>query len=218
MRNRIAGIVLSASAAALAIGLSATSALAATSITVKVTGGGTSSASASKTVLSDNGVNVTCTTSGSTKASTASTTVKNQTKTGNAPLKVGTATKLTFNNCTGPLGPVTATPVAEPYSVNANSKTNGSGQTDATISGIKVNVSMTGCSFTVTGKAPGVYSNSKHTLTMEPSSKLPIKPLSTAQLTVSNVNGCAGVVNNGDHPTYTSTYTLKPATLTIKSS
>jgi hypothetical protein len=218
MRKRVVGILLSGSAAALAIGLSTTSALAATSLTVTVTGGGTATASASSTVLSDNGVNVTCSTSGSTKASTASTTVSNGTKKGNAPLKIGTNSKLKFNNCTGPLGAVTAKPTAEPYSVNTNSKTNGSGQTDATISGIKVNVSMTACSFTVTGSTPGVYSNSKHTLTLEPASKLPIKPLTTAQLTVSNVNGCAGVVSNGDHPTYTSTYKLKPATLTIKSS
>jgi hypothetical protein len=44
---------------------------------------------------------------------------------------------------------------------------------------------------------------------------LPITPLNTARLTVSNVAGCAGLVLNGDHATFTVTYTLSPATLTI---
>jgi hypothetical protein len=218
MRKRIASMLLTGGGAALALCLSATAASAATSITVKVTGGGTFTASAATTTLKDGSVTVTCTTSGTTPASTASTTVKNQTTTGNAPLKIGTAKNLKFNNCTGPLGSVTATPTAEPYPVDANSTTNGSGQTDAVIAKVDVNVSMTDCTFTVTGKAPGVYSNSNHTLTMEPSSKLPVKPLSPAQLTVSNVSGCLGVVSNGDHPTYTSTYTLSPGTLKISSS
>jgi len=46
--------------------------------------------------------------------------------------------------------------------------------------------------------------------------KLPITALNKAQLTVSNVNGCAGVVNNGDHPTYVGTYTVSRH-FTIKS-
>jgi hypothetical protein len=68
---------------------------------------------------------------------------------------------------------------------------------------------MAGCSFTVTGSAPGFYTNGTHKLTLTP--KLPITPLNTARLTVGNVNGCAGLVSNGDHPSYKSTYTLSRA-------
>ena len=68
---------------------------------------------------------------------------------------------------------------------------------------------MTGCSFNVTGSAPGYYTNGSHTLTLTP--KLPNKALNKAQLTISGVSGCAGLVSNGDHPTYTSTYTLSRA-------
>lgn len=215
MRKRMTGIVLAGSAAAIAIGLSATSALAATALTVKVTGGGSFTGTASKTVLSDNGVNVTCSSKGSKAASTAKGSIKTGTIKGAAPLKVAPVSGLTFNNCTGPLGAVTAKPVKEPYALRVDSKTNGSGQTAGMITGVSVQVSMTACSFTVTGSAPGYYSNSKHTLNMTP--KPPVKLLNSAKLTVSNVNGCAGVVHNGDHPTYTATYTLKPATVTIKS-
>jgi hypothetical protein len=214
MRKRIASMLLTGGGAALALCLSATAASAATSITVTVTGGGKFTASAATTTLKDGSVSVTCSTSGSTPASTASTTIKNQKKTGNAPLKGGTATNLKFNNCTGPLGAVTATPVDEPYPVNADSVTS-SNSTAVTISKVDVNVSMTDCTFTVTGAAPGDYNNSTHELNMTP--KPTPKNLTAAKLTVSNVSGCLGVVSNGDHPTYTSTYSVTPATLNISS-
>ena len=195
-------------AAILAVGLSATPAFAATSLTVKVTGGGNYTATTTKTVLSDNGVNVTCKSTKSAAASKASGSLPNATTKGNAPVKVGTAAKLAFNNCTGPLGKVTTKVEALPYAVNANSVTNSKGETAATISGTKIAVSTTDCSFLVTGSAPGFYTNSNHTLTM--TSKSPVKGIVKAQLTVSKVNGCLGVVKNGDHPTYTATYTVSP--------
>ena len=74
---------------------------------------------------------------------------------------------------------------------------------------------MTGCSFKVTGSAPGFYTNSTHKLSLTP--KLPNTPLNKGRLTVSGVNGCAGLVNNGDHPSYTSTYTVSRAVV-IKAS
>jgi hypothetical protein len=67
----------------------------------------------------------------------------------------------------------------------------------------------------VTGSAPGFYTNSKHTLTLTP--KPPVKLLVKGQLTISNVTGCAGAVNNGDHPTYVATYKVNRH-ITIKSS
>jgi hypothetical protein len=212
--KRATNILLTAASAGAVVGLCAAPALAATTLTVKVSNGGTYTATASKTVLSDNGVNVTCTSSGTTPASKASGTVATATHTGTSPVTIGTVSKLAFNNCSGPLGAVHTTVQALPYSLKVDSKTNGSGQTDGIITGAKVQVSMTGCSFTVTGSAPAFYTNSTHKLTV--TKKLPITPLNKAQLTVSNVNGCAGLVSNGDHPTYTSTYTVSRH-FTIKS-
>jgi hypothetical protein len=83
------------------------------------------------------------------------------------------------------------------------------------ITGVNTSVSTTGCSFNVTGSAPGFYTNSTHTLTLTP--KLPITPLNKAQLTVSGVSGCSGLVNNGDHPAFNGSYKISRA-IVIKSS
>ena len=212
--KRASTVLSTLAAAGAVVGLSAAPAMAATTLTVKVASGGTYTATASKTVLTDGSVSVTCTTSGSTPASKTSGTVATATHTGTSPVKIGTAAKLAFNNCSGPLGAVTTTVQNLPYAISVDSKTNGSGQTDGIISGVKVAVSMTGCSFTVTGSTPGFYTNSTHKLSV--TNKLPIKALNTAQLTVSGVVGCAGLVNNGDHPTYVGTYTVSRH-FTIKS-
>jgi hypothetical protein len=216
-----AGSVLFAGAAAAAmVALTASSALAATTLTVKVTGGGNYNGAANKTVLTDGtgatAVSVTCVTKGKSKASTASGKINNGTHKGAAPVVVGTAAKLSFNNCPGPLGQVTTKIHKTPYKISVDSKTNSKGQTDGIISGINVSVKNAACAFTVTGSSPGYYTNKTHTLTMTP--KLPIKPLVKAQLTISGVNsGCLGVIKNGQHPTFTSTYSLSLKT-TIKSS
>jgi hypothetical protein len=203
IRRRAGGAALVVAASALAVGLGATTALAGT-LTVKVTNGGSYTASSKSTVLTDNGVSVTCT---SSKASgSIPTKTYNSAKT---PVTVGTAAKLSFSGCTGPLGSVTVKVNKLPYKVRVDSKTNGKGQTDGMVSGVNTTVSMTGCSFTVTGSAPGYYTNKSHTLTM--TSKLPNKALNKAQLTISNVNGCSGLVNNGDHPTYTAAYKVSRA-------
>ncbi len=204
-----------ATAVAAVVGLSAVPALASTPLTVKVSGGGSYTAKTAKTVLSDHGINVTCSTRGKTQASTASGKIPNGTHKGKAPVQVGTATKLAFGNCTGPLGRVTTTIEKTPYLVSVDSKTTRKGQTDGFISGVKVKVKMAACSFMVTGSAPGFYLNSKHTLNM--TSKLPAKPTTKAKLTVSGVSGCGGIVSNGDHPGFTGTFTLSRKG-TIKSS
>jgi hypothetical protein len=211
IRKRAGSALFVVAAVAMAIGLGATTALATSAtLTVKVTNGGTYTASSSKTVLTDNGVSVTCT------GSKASGTIPTKTYTNaTTPVTVGTTAKLSFTGCTGPLGAVTVKVNALPYKVRVDSKTNSSGQTDGMVSGANTSVSMTGCSFKVTGSAPGFYTNGKHTLTL--TNKLPIKPLNSARLTISNVSGCAGLVNNGDHPTYKSTYTVSRA-IVIKAS
>jgi hypothetical protein len=208
-------IALLTGTTATVVGLGAASALAATTLTVKVSGGGTYTAKAAKTVLTDGHVSVTCSAKGSTPGSQASGTIASATHKGASPVNVGPASKLVFNNCTGPLGKVTTKIESLPYKVNVDSKTTSKGDTDGLITGVKVAVKMVGCAFTVTGSAPGYYANSKHTLNM--TSKLPTKAGSSAKLTVSGVNGCEGLVKNGDHPTYVSTYTLSRK-ITIKSS
>jgi hypothetical protein len=186
-------------AAALAALLGATTSLAATTtLKAKVSNGGSYTATASKTVLSDNGVNVTCTSVGTTPALKATGSIPSGTTQGTSPLKIGTVGTLAFHNCTGPLGKVTTKVGKLPYSFKVDSATNSKGQTDVLVSGVSTSVSMTGCAFTVTGSAPGFYTNSTHTITL--TSSLPVKPLNTARLTVGNVVGCAGIVKNGDHP------------------
>jgi hypothetical protein len=216
IRKRAAGAVFASAATAMVIAFGASTALAATTLTVTVTNGGSYTATTNKTVLSDNGVNVNCTSTSTLKASKGTGTIATATHKGTSPVSVGTVKTLAFNNCTGPLGKVTTTVnTSTPYPVKVDSKTNTSGQTAGMITGVKVHVTMTGCSFNVTGSAPGFYTNGKHTLTVTP--KPPVKPLNTAQLTVGSVSGCAGLVHNGDHPTFTGTYTVSRA-IVIKSS
>jgi hypothetical protein len=219
--KRVSAMLLASAGAAAVIGMATAPALAspaaakATKLTATVSGGGSYTATTAKTTLSNRGVNVTCTAKGKTPGSSASGKIPNGTTTGNSPVTVGSATKLAFNNCTGPLGKVTTKIMSLPYKVDVDSKTNSKGQTDGFITGVKVGVKMTGCSFTVTGAAPGFYTNSKHTLTI--TGKLPVKPLNKEQLTVSGVNGCAGLVKNGDHPGFVATYTLNlKGTITVK--
>jgi hypothetical protein len=213
--KRASNLLLIAATAGALVGLSAAPAMAATTLKVRVSNGGTYTAKASKTVLTDKGVSVTCTSTSTKPASKATGTVATATHTGTSPVKIGTVATLSFNHCSGPLGTVHTTIKALPYSLKVDSTTNSSGQTDGMITGTKVHVSMNGCSFDVTGSAPGFYTNSTHKLTI--TKKLPITPLNKAQLTVSNVSGnsCV-VVTNGDHPTFTSTYTVSRH-FTIKS-
>jgi hypothetical protein len=211
IRTRAGSALLVVTATAATIGLGATMALAASAtLTAKVTNGGSYTAKSSNTVLTDNGVSVTCT------SSTASGTIPTKTYTNaTTPITVGTSAKLSFSGCTGPLGAVTVKVNKLPYKVQADSKTNSKGQTDGMVAGANTSVSMTGCSFKVTGAAPGYYTNGSHTLNLTPT--LPNKPLNKAQLTISGVSGCATLVHNGDHPAYKGTYTISRA-IVIKAS
>ncbi len=215
--KRVSGALATAAAAIALIGLSATPAMASTTLTATVKGGGSITAVASKTVLSNGTgakkVSVTCATKGKTDASKASGSITNGTHKGASPLAVGTTTALSFGNCTGPVGTVTTKVETSKFKISVDSKTTGSGDTDGIVGPVTVKVSMTGCSFIVKGSAPGYYDNANHTLHVTAS--LPTKALSSAQLTVSGVSGCFGLVANGDHPSYTSTYTVSRK-ITIK--
>jgi hypothetical protein len=207
--RRVSGVLATAAAVAAVVGLSATPAMASTTLTAKVSGGGSITAVASKTVLSNGSgakkVSVTCTTKKKTDASKATGSISNGTHKGAEPL-VGKTTKLSFGNCTGPVGAVKTKVEALSYKISVDSKTTKKGDTDGIIGPVKVHVSMTGCSFNVTGTAPGFYDNANHTLHVTPF--LPTKALKKAQLTISGVSGCFGLVSNGNHPSYVSTYTV----------
>lgn len=209
MRRRAGGALITLAAAAMTVVMGATSAMAATTLTVRVTHGGTYTATTNKTVLSNRGVNVTCTSTSTVKASTGKGTIPTATRTGTSPVRVGSVSSLNFRHCTGPLGTVTTSVRKLPYSVKVDSTTTSTGKTDGMITGVNVHVSMLGCSFNVTGSAPGYYNNSDHTLHM--TATLPKTPLNTARLTVGGVSGCAGLVQNGDHPKYTGTYKVSRA-------
>jgi len=204
MRKGVNRALLAATAAVLAVGFGVSTALAAAGLTVKVSGGGNVTAVSSKIVLADNGATVTCT------SSKMSGSIPNRTTKGSSPVRIGSFRTLSFSGCTGPLGPVTINGRL-PFGLSVDSRTV-NGKTDV-IFGFSASLSMTGCSFAVTGSAPGYFTNSTHILTL--TSKLPIPPLEKAQLTIGSVNGCTGLVNNGDHPTYTVKY--KFAHLVIKS-
>jgi len=202
MRKRVGSILFTVAAAGAIASLSIGPALASTSLTVKVSGGGSYSAKAGMTVLSDNGVNVTC------KSSKAAGKIASGKHHGAAPLKVGTTKTLSFSSCTSAGGTPAFTYHKLPYSVMANGKTV-SGETAAIIKGTDVGVTLKGigCSFTVTGNASGYYSNTKHTLYITPRVPKKLHPVQKAQLTISNESGnCLGAVTNGQHPTFTGTY------------
>lgn len=209
LMKRASQVLFTVAATGAVVGMAAGTALAGTTLTVKVTGGGSFTASSTKTVLTDNGVSVTCT------GSSGSGTIASKTDKGTSPVKVGTITKLSFSNCSGPLGKVTTKVMGLPYTMSVDSKTTSKGSSDGIIGGAKVAVSMTGCSFMVTGSTPGFYTNSSHKLSV--TAKLPTKGTTSAKLTVSNVSGCAGLVKDNDHPSYTSTYTVSRKVV-IKSS
>lgn len=206
--RRVGGMLATAAAVVAVVGLSATPAMASTTLTATVKGGGSITAVASKTVLSNGSgakkVSVTCTTKGKTDASKARGSIGSGKHKGASPLAVGTTTGLSFGNCSGPLGKVTAKVETKKFKISVDSKTTRKGDTDGIVGSVTVKVSMTGCSFTVKGTAPGYYDNANHTLHVTAS--LPTKALNKAQLTISGVSGCFGLVKNGQHPSYTSTY------------
>jgi hypothetical protein len=208
IRKRVGSVLFTAAAAAAVVGMSVGPALASTTLSVKVSHGGKYTASAPTTNLADGPITVTCSTVGKVPSSKGTGKLSNGTHRGKAPLSLGKVKGLSFNNCTS-LGAGVTTKVVKEPTLNVDSKTSRKGDTDAIITGVDVNVSTTGCSFTVTGDAPGYYSNSTHTLYMTPK-KLPEKALTKGGLTISNVStgDCGGAVTDGQHPTYLASYKI----------
>jgi len=196
-------ILITGGATALAVGVSAGVALA-VAITFSIHPGGNISASAGTTKLTDvnSGAVLQCTSSKSTG------TLKSGS--GISGTNLGSIKTLTFSGCTGPFGLVfTVTNSNFPWTLHGTAFNATSGVTTGNITGIKSHLSGTGCSADVrgatatsAGKVKVTYTNGTHKL----------KVLGGGgTLHVFNVNGCAGLLTNGDATRFTGTYTVSPA-------
>lgn len=190
-------------AAAATIGATAGVALA-VAITFTITPGGAITATAGTTTLKD-------TNTGSVLACTSSTssgTLKSGS--GVSGSNIGSITKLSFSNCTGPLGlTFTVTNSAFPWTLSGTSYNAGTGTTTGFINGIKSKLSGPSCTANVggttatsKGKVKVTYKNSTHKLSV----------LATGgNLHVWGVVGCAGLINTGDATQFTGVYTVTPS-------
>src|SRR5690349_7565253 len=187
-------------AAALAVGASAGVALA-VAITFSISPGGAITAKAGKTTLTDTNTHsvLSCTSS-----SSSGTLKKGH---GISGASLGTITKLSFTNCTGPLNlKFTVTNSGFPWTLHGTSFK--SGVTTGTITGIKSKLSGPSCSATVGGTTAGSKGTVKVTYT---NSSGALKVLATGgNLHVFNVSGCAGLINSGDATQFVGTYTVTP--------
>lgn len=104
----------------------------------------------------------------------------------------------TWSTCTGPLGLAFTVTGSGSWDVNATDETVG-GVTPGTISGASATVDDPGvCTFDVTGTVDATYTNGS-TSTLAVSAD-------NSTLTVSNVNGCFGIINEGDSASFVGTY------------
>jgi hypothetical protein len=195
-------ILLTSATTAGVIAVSAGVAFAA--ITFTISPGGAITAKAGTTKLKDvnTGSVLQCT------SSSSSGTLKSGS--GISGSNLGSITALSFSNCTGPLGlTFTVTNSGFPWTLSGSSFNSTSGVTTGHISGIRSHLSGPGCSAdvagttaTTPGKVKVTYTNSTHKLKVAAGG---------GTLHVFNVNGCAGLIANGDATQFTGTYTVSPA-------
>jgi hypothetical protein len=197
--------VSGAAAAAMAIGLSTTTALATSAATWTIKPGGVYTAKSGTTTLTDKntGAVLTCTSSTAAGKLKSGSGLKN-------PL--GTVTKSTFSNCTGPAGlkftvKASAT-VSKPWHLNGTSYK--SGTATGTISGIHAVLTGTNNTCKATVDGTGATRNNG-AVAIKHSNSAANKLLITKGINLHtyNVNaGCLGAINSGDSVTYKGTYTV----------
>jgi len=202
--KRIGSGIVAGTAAALLIGASAAPALGAAAPTWTIKPGGKAIAKAGQTTLEDTKTKVVLT----CKSSSAKITLKKGKHLAGAG--IGSITAVSFNSCTGPLGiSFTVKSSNLPWKLNALSYNKKTGVTTGTITGIHSSLSGTSCSAVVDGtgakKDNGTvrvtYSNKTHKLTV----------LTTGgNLHIYDVNGCLGLIANGDPTTYTAINAVSP--------
>lgn len=200
-----AQLVVGATAAALTLTLSASPSIASTASTWTVKPGGKFTATnTGKITFRDatSGVVIHCTSS--------SLVAKLKSGSGLPGAKIASITKFSFGSCVGPGGLIFALKTGIfPYHLNANSYTSASGETTATISGIRAFMTGSGCfadidgtTLTTGGKVKGVYTNSTHHLKITASGTLQLYNVSA---------GCLGLWNTGDRMTISGAYAVTPA-------
>jgi hypothetical protein len=203
MLKRIGAIMMAGgTAAALSFTLGATSSSATTArMTWTVKPGGPVTGHAGKTTLKDTktGTTLTC----------ASSATKAKLKSGSGlsnPL--GKITLVTFTSCSGPGGLVftakTSASPGNPWPLSGSSFSGG--VTKGKITNVKASISGSGCSAQVAGtsasspgEVTGTYSNATGKL-----------KISGGNLHIWKVNGCFGLIHNGDPSSFSGTYTIKP--------
>ncbi|MFE6037457.1 hypothetical protein [Streptomyces sp. NPDC056452] len=194
MRNTLKKIAVTTGVASAALVLATTQAMAfpATTWTVSPNPAPFTAVS-TNTVLAVNGIPMTCPTAAASGSAASAT--------GN-PAKVADITAASFGTtaapCTSILGPVT--PVTTmPWQIWAEDYN--AGVTSGYIKNIQAKLTVLTCTFTVTGEVAGTFTNSSKVLSVSSNA--------TRQLTVSGAtSGCAGLVANGDHPTFTGDYAV----------
>ncbi|MFI1828819.1 hypothetical protein ACH41E_20560 [Streptomyces sp. NPDC020412] len=198
MRNPLRKAALVVTGAAAAVTLAAGPALAQpTNWTVGPSSPLTFSAVSTNTVLDLNGIPLSC------PIATAGGTLSSAT--GN-PAAIGSISPVTFGNaanpCTSPLGPVEpVTDTNPPWKLMAQNHS--AGVTTGYITGVQARLGVLTCEFDVVGEVSVSYSNGTGVLSVSNSGRL---------LTVANASpGCAGIAQNGDHPTFNGDFTVTGA-------
>jgi hypothetical protein len=162
------------------------------SATWSVKPGGAFTAKSAKVVFTDKDVSVTCT------SSAAIGTFKSG---GGLPAQDIGGISPAFSGCTGPVGAVTVTSTDLPWQINALSYDLNTDTATLQIAGLSADVSMTDCSFSVSGNVEGQYPNQTGKFKLQDHGDT---------LVISDVSGCLGVVSNGDSVKASATYKFKP--------
>jgi hypothetical protein len=216
----MASILLTGGVAAAALALGATAAAAQPAAPTTWTGspGGsyTSSLASTTGVLTDTtaGQSITCTAESDAGTINASAS--------GSPAVIGTITTSDFSNCTDSIGDAgwsaTSSGTWDLNGDHFNDGTQtitgctGTGVTCGTISNVNSTVSGSilgaACSFTVSGAVGDAASSTWVTYT---NSNGDLFVPNTTTLTVSNVSGCSGIINNGDTAEFTGTFAVSPA-------
>jgi hypothetical protein len=193
---RKSALVLAAAGAALGLAAAPSSA-ASTNWVVGPNSPEDVTATTTSVVLGVNGIDMTCT--------YADAGAHLQSATGN-PAQVGTIAPVNFGRsgepCTSILGNV-STSTTTPWRLWVEGDyDSANGVSQGYIDQIQANVSVAGCAFDVTGTAHGNFKNGGPGTP----GKLTVATTAT-ELTVANASvGCAGLVSNGDHPSFNAVY------------
>jgi hypothetical protein len=227
MRTPVTRVLFScaaATSAAVLIGAGAAHAAAATVSVTNPSADGSYTAVTTHSSFLDlsTGISLTCTSGGGQNYGSQGAGVLPSQSGATLPATFGTGIQsLLFNTaggCTSLLGSVTSIATDTPYEIVIQNYpgVKSDGVTPANGDGYihikNVNVSMPACSFTVSGDAPVYYDNATHSLNVTPDVAPEYGTATTGDvtlpdgpLTINNVSGCLGEVNNGDIGAYYAT-------------